>query len=66
MCIFNKNFYYFLVFMSMECERLSVYTIIQEVRKMDKKYLCSSIKELLDECNDIELLYLIQSLLGGN
>lgn len=30
---------------------------------MEKKYLRNSIKELVDECEDIELLYLIRGLL---
>jgi hypothetical protein len=32
---------------------------------MEKEYLIKAIKELLKECNDIELLYLIKSLLSG-
>lgn len=42
------------------------YTTIQEVREMEQQYLQDSIKELVTACNDIELLYLIKSLLGGN
>lgn len=30
---------------------------------MEQKHLQSGIKELIDECNDIELLYLIRGLL---
>ena len=33
---------------------------------MEQKYLQSHIKELVDECIDIELLYIVYSLLGGN
>lgn len=32
---------------------------------MEKDYVIKTIKELLTECNDLELLYLIQSLLSG-
>lgn len=32
---------------------------------MEKNYLIENIKILLANCNDIELLYLIQSLLSG-
>lgn len=32
---------------------------------MDKEYLIKIIKQLLEECSDIELLYLIQGLLSG-
>lgn len=32
---------------------------------MEKDYLIETIKELLKECTDIELLYLIQSLLSA-
>ena len=31
---------------------------------MEKEYLIENIKILLTECNDIELLYLIQSMLN--
>lgn len=31
--------------------------------EVEQKYLQSSIKELVDECNDIDLLYLIRGLL---
>lgn len=31
---------------------------------MEKEYLIKTIKELLSKCNDIELLYLIKSLLS--
>lgn len=34
--------------------------------EMEQQYLQSHIKNLVDRCNDIELLYLIRSLLGGN
>lgn len=30
---------------------------------MEKRYLQEGVKELVDECNDVELLYLIRSLL---
>ena len=33
---------------------------------MEKQYLQDSVKELVEECSDIELLYLIKGLLGGN
>ena len=33
---------------------------------MELNYLRYGIVELLDECYDIELLYIIRSLLGGN
>lgn len=32
---------------------------------MDKDYIIETIKQLLEECTDIELLYLIQGLLSG-
>lgn len=32
---------------------------------MEKDYLIETIKQLLAECTDIELLYLIQALLSG-
>lgn len=32
---------------------------------MEKDYLIKTIKELLNKCEDIELLYLIQSLLSA-
>lgn len=32
---------------------------------MEKDYLIETIKQLLEECTDIELLYLIQGLLSG-
>lgn len=31
---------------------------------MEKEYIVDTIKELLNECKDIELLYLIQNLLS--
>ena len=31
---------------------------------MEQNYLKSCIKELVDECGDIELLYLLKNLLG--
>ncbi len=31
---------------------------------MEKKYLQNAIKELVDECNDIELLYLLKDMLA--
>ena len=33
---------------------------------MELQYLRCSIKELVEECSDVELLYLIKGLLGGN
>lgn len=32
---------------------------------MEKDYIIETIKNMLTECNDIELLYLIQSLLSA-
>lgn len=32
---------------------------------MEKDYIIETIKQLLNECTDIELLYLIQGLLSG-
>lgn len=32
----------------------------------EESYLKESIKELLEECNDVELLYLVMGLLGVN
>ena len=32
---------------------------------MEKDYIIETIKQLLTECTDIELLYLIQGLLSG-
>lgn len=32
---------------------------------MEKDYIIETIKQLLNECTDIELLYLIQGLLNG-
>ena len=40
-----------------------MYTIVQEVREMEQQYLQKIIKELVKKCSDIELLYLIKSLL---
>lgn len=33
--------------------------------EMERKYLQTQIKELVDECRDLELLYIVSSLLGG-
>jgi hypothetical protein len=52
--------------MSIEHTLIFEYTIVQEVRQMESSYLQSSIKELVDKCDDLELLYLIRGLLGGN
>lgn len=32
---------------------------------MDKDYIIETIKQLLEECTDVELLYLIQGLLSA-
>ena len=37
----------------------------KEVQRMEKNYLIENIKILLNNCDDIELLYLIQSLLNA-
>lgn len=61
--MFTKNFDVILVIMSIDTIIIVYYTLFQEVREVEQQYLKNSIKELLDECKDIELLYLIRGLL---